>query len=148
MSEIIYSAKRKNENDAGFTLMELMIVVAIVGVLTAIAFPSYTQYVERGKRAEGRAALSEAAGRLERYYSDNNSYATADNAFPAAANITTTSATNHYIVSIETTGTHQTYTLVATPQTFTDTKCGNLRLLSTGARSTSVTPTDSDCWSK
>ena len=50
----------------GFTLIELMIVVAIVGILSAVAYPSYTEYVRRGHRADARAGLLQAQQWLER----------------------------------------------------------------------------------
>ena len=59
----------------GFTLMEVMIVVVIVGILSSVAFPAYKAYVDRAKRSEGKAFLMELAARQERYYFDNNSYA-------------------------------------------------------------------------
>ena len=77
--------KRKQK---GFTLIELMIVVAIVSILAAVAFPSYQQHVLRGNRAEGRTALLDAAARLERYYSDNNKFVAL-----ATANINTATET-------------------------------------------------------
>jgi type IV pilus assembly protein PilE len=58
----------------GFTLIELMIVVAIIGILTSIAFPAYTRYVQRSKVAEATSALSEWRNRAERYYQDNRNY--------------------------------------------------------------------------
>lgn len=57
----------------GFTLIELMIVVLIVGVLATVGFPSYRDYVIRGKLAEGTAALSNARIRLEQHYQDDPS---------------------------------------------------------------------------
>ncbi len=64
------------QRQRGFTLMELMIVVVIVGILSGVAFPAYKAYVDRAKRTEGKAFLMEIAARQERYYFDNNSYAT------------------------------------------------------------------------
>jgi type IV pilus assembly protein PilE len=57
---------------AGFTLIELMIVVIVVATLAAIAFPSYTEYVNRARRTEGRGVLLEAAQWVERFRAENN----------------------------------------------------------------------------
>lgn len=58
----------------GFTLIELMIVVAVVAVLAAVAIPAYTQYVEQTRRADAQSALLNAAQNLERCFTRNNSY--------------------------------------------------------------------------
>lgn len=58
----------------GFTLIELMIVVAVVSILAAIAYPAYTDSVRKGKRAQGRAALVELLQQQERYMTQNNCY--------------------------------------------------------------------------
>ena len=75
----------------GFTLMELMIVVAIVGILAGVAYPAYLESGRRAKRSDGRGALLDAATRLERFYSDNNQYTNDWGAAPTGANIDSTS---------------------------------------------------------
>jgi type IV pilus assembly protein PilE len=69
----------------GFTLLEVMIVVAIVAILTAIALPNYADYVRRGKIIEATSALSDARTRFEQSYLDNRTYATGCAAIQAAA---------------------------------------------------------------
>src|SRR5690554_3899978 len=59
---------------AGFTLIELMIAVAIIGILASIAYPSYQRYVERSRLSDGQAGLTQAAGEMERCYTQNYSY--------------------------------------------------------------------------
>src|SRR5690554_6942881 len=113
-------------NSKGFTLIEVMIVVAIIGILAAIAYPSYDEYVKRGNRTEGQALLMDVAARQERYFSQNNEYA--DTA--AKLNVSTNSETGKYTLTIATT---DGYTLTATQQ-FNDTKCGNLTLNALGVK--------------
>lgn len=59
----------------GFTLLELMIVVAVVGILAAIAYPSYQEYVKKSRRSEARAALLTVAQAQEKFYTANGTYA-------------------------------------------------------------------------
>ena len=58
----------------GFTLVELMIVVAIIGILASIVVPSYTDYVKRGKAAEATATLADLKNRMEQCFQDNRDY--------------------------------------------------------------------------
>jgi type IV pilus assembly protein PilE len=59
---------------AGFTLVELMVVVLVTAILAAIAIPGYTAQIRKSRRTEARAALLDAAGREERFYATNNFY--------------------------------------------------------------------------
>lgn len=102
---------------AGFTLIELMIVVAVVAILSAIALPAYQQYVLRAQRAEARAAILKADGWLERFYGENNRYnngsANGNNLFTAAfGNVPATGAARYTIsLTVDT----SSYTITATP---------------------------------
>jgi type IV pilus assembly protein PilE len=64
----------KAKSQIGFTLIELMITVAVVGILAAIGYPQYTQYVQRGKIVEALGEMSTVRVRLEQYYQDNRNY--------------------------------------------------------------------------
>jgi type IV pilus assembly protein PilE len=63
-----------NKSNRGFTLIEIMVVVAIIGILASIAYPSYMESVMKGRRAEGRAALAELLQQQERYMTQRNAY--------------------------------------------------------------------------
>ena len=58
----------------GFTLIELMIVVVVIGILSAIAMPAYTDYVKRGKAAEATATLADMRIKMEQFFQDNRTY--------------------------------------------------------------------------
>jgi type IV pilus assembly protein PilE len=63
---------------AGFTLIEVMVVVAIVGILATVGYPAYTDYLRRGKIAEAISSLADARAKLEQYFLDNRTYVGAD----------------------------------------------------------------------
>jgi type IV pilus assembly protein PilE len=133
----------------GFTLMELMIVVAVVGILAGLAAPAYQESGRRAKRSDGRGALLDAATRLERFYSDNNQYTNNWGAAPAGANINVTSEKGHYTLNIIALGANnQTYTLTATPVGFADSRCGNFTLTNAGVQGESGDETVAYCWDR
>ena len=120
---------------SGFTLIELMITVAIIAILSAIAYPSYLESVNKSKRAEGKAGIINISQRLERCFTQHNAYD--DDNCPSG---TETTENGHYQIDIDTSST--TYTLTAAP-TFSDTRCGTLTYSNTGSRAS----TNNDyCW--
>lgn len=85
MNTLFRTSKLSHKRITGFTLVELMIVVAIVGILAAIAYPSYIDSVRKGRRAEGRTAVTSLLQQQERFFTQNNTYvAFAMGAAPAA----------------------------------------------------------------
>lgn len=127
----------------GFTLIELMITVAIVGILAAIAYPNYTQYVQRGYRAEGIAMVTDAVARMERYFAQNNTYAVPNLAALGYTAETTTTSSGKYALSLSSTPTATTYTLQVAPQgTQAKDTCGNLSIDQAGTK----TPNKAECW--
>lgn len=124
----------------GFTLMEVLVTIVIVGILSAVAVPAYTDYVTRSRTAEAFTALGAAQANAEQFWSNTRSYVDFDDAsaFPAA--------TPNF-----------TYTLSnATPSTFTITATGRAKMTGfiytidqSGARATTATPswgTNGACW--
>ena len=138
--------RQKAASHSGFTLIELMIVVAIIGMLAAIALPSYLTHVQRGDRAAARAGLLEAQQFMERYYSVNNTFVSA--ALPARLASVPSNAAKYSITVGNLAAT--TFTLTARPIGTVE-KCGDLTLTHTGVKGVSVpaSPTASDiaaCW--
>ncbi len=137
----------------GFTLIELMIAVAIVALIAAIAYPSYRDSVLRSRRSDAKVALTQTAQTLERCYSQFASYDASSCPVQATTQSTTaiTSPEGYYTVNVADTAT--TFTLTATPTTKggqdDDTTCHSFTLTETGKRgSTSQAGSDttSTCW--
>lgn len=135
-----------NRKKSGFTLIELIVVIAIIGILASIAYPSYQNSVLKSRRTDGKNALMSAAGIQESYYSSNNSYSdtiadiggnTSDEGFYSVA-VTNPSCSS--TVNGVTLYNCFTLTATATGTQTKDTGCTTLTLLHTGVKS----PTE--CW--
>lgn len=127
--------KRVNK---GFTLIELMIVVAILGILSAIAYPSYTSYVRKGNRADAIAGLLSLAGRMEEFYMNADTY-------KDAPLISASSPEGLYTMSISNdTAFGYTITATRTPAT-ADPECLTLSLDNIGQK-TATGSNASNCW--
>lgn len=136
-----------NRRNRGFTLIELVIVMAIVAILAAIAYPSYQNYLMRSRRADGREMLQRIAAAQERFYTNRNTYTT-DLTTAAGLNLgTTSSEAGHYTVAIAVAAGGQSYTLTATPQGIqASDACANLTVNNVGARGYSGAQTNGSCW--
>lgn len=144
--------------ERGFSLIEVMTVVAVIGILTALALPSFQEYVRRGHRAEARAGLMQAAQWMERV-------ATANGVYPATtpkdgADVTplpmslTTVPGKRYAVSLKT-STESAYTLIATPMgAQSEDKCGAFTLDQSSVRGITFAAASgsadliADCWNR
>jgi len=126
----------------GFSLIELLVAVAVLSVVIAIAYPAYTDFIQHGRRADATEALHNAATLQEQFYNDNKEYATD----LSALNISSTTEQGYYQLSVTVTttvdGSPQGYRLdaIAKGAQTGDTSCATIQLDSAGDK------TPSDCW--
>ncbi|MDP9140338.1 MAG: type IV pilin protein [Pseudomonadota bacterium] len=122
-----------------------MITVAIIGILVAIAYPSYTESVRKGQRAEARTILLEAAQFMQRSYANNDTFAGA--VLPASLTRSPQAGTQLYTISIVAGATRTTYTLQAVPSgILASDKCGTLTLNNAGQRGATGAYGAANCW--
>lgn len=135
----------------GFTLIEVMIVVAIIGILAAVAIPSYQSYVQRTHRADAQSALSQLAQSMEEAYARNYTYTGladggADTGEPSN-DLRGSNEVDFYNLTISAAGSN-TYTLTATPTgSQGDDRCGTLTIDDTGTKEARKDGSlVADCW--
>ncbi len=136
--------RSRKTSGAGFTLIELMIVVAVIAIISAIAYPSYTKSVQKSRRAEGKALLLDAANRQERRFGDSNKYTENMTQLGYAAD-PAVSENGHYNVDSSSTSSTAlldfTLTATAIGVQAVDTACATMTINNLGQK----TPT-SGCW--
>lgn len=137
---------------SGFTLLELMVVLVVMGILAALAVTSYSRYGFRARRADGQKLLMGIASAEERYFAQHNAYADlATIGYSTAA--TATSENSYYTAAVNVTTINavaaQAFTATATPvpgsSQARDT-CGALTVTDTGAKGSTGTTTNGSCW--
>ena len=123
-------------NNSGFTLIELVVTVAIVAILAAIAIPSFAAQMRKSRRAEAISAMQDAQLRLERWRVDHASYDSSGTTFP--------SLTTYNFTITATAAAPNDYTITATPQgDQTKDQCGTMTITKAAA---TVTKAPSNCW--
>jgi type IV pilus assembly protein PilE len=125
----------------GFTLIELMVVVAIIGILASVAYPNYTEFVRKGRRADAQAVMMDISLRQQQVFLQQKSYAADIGALGYAVPDATK---GYYTITTSAVATPPGYSVkaAATGAQASD-KCGELELVSTGEKKAALT---SGCW--
>jgi len=126
----------------GFTLIEMLIVVAMIAILAGIALPSYREYIKKSHRSEAQAYLLMIAARQQQFLVDTRAFSalTPDNIASQPSHVTSAYGT---VTMVTTAGPPPTFAITATPQgSQTSEKCGTLTINQTGTKTAAV----SGCW--
>lgn len=131
----------------GFTLIEVMITVAIVGILAAVAYPNYTEHVKKSARAEAITALIDAANRQEQFFVDNHDYTTV----LANLGLEAETETGLYELTIVSVANSREFTITATGVSGTaktDSACTTLGINELSVKTSTGSGTSKECWGR
>jgi type IV pilus assembly protein PilE len=133
----------KRMRSRGFTLVELMVVLVVLGILSAIAIPSYTQYILRSHRTNAQAVLAETAQFMERFYTTNNTYEGAALLTAVVPRNASGTEVRYNISFVDDEPGAEAWVLQAVPvNAQADDSCGTLTLSNTGAQGAGA----DGCW--
>ncbi|WP_046006674.1 type IV pilin protein [Pseudoalteromonas rubra] len=139
--------KRTKRTEQGFTLIEMMITIAILGILASIAYPSYSEYVRRAARAEAAATLLDAANKQEQYFVDNRQYASS----LADLGLPTTTENDYFSLEIVLNNDLNAFLIRASASggpLAGDTECTTLTINNLNVRGSTGTFTADRCWGR
>ena len=129
----------------GFTFIEVMVAVAIVGILLSIAYPSYIQHVYKGSRAEAMSSLLDAANRQEQFYADNHRYSS------SLSELGVQSVSNSGLFSLSVTSDGTTFSITASPIDEPATKdpdCSGFTIDELGQKTATGGGGNNTCWNR
>ncbi len=144
---MIIKLSKSNINNKGFTLIELMITVAILGTIASIALPSYFEHVKRTSRTEAITALLDAANRQEQFFVDNREYT------DKLKDIGVITPTEHgfYTISVDVDNDKGSFSFTATPVAgppLKDDECKTITIDDAGLKTATPKENSSLCWGK
>lgn len=132
----------------GFTMIEILIAIAIIAILSAVAIPQYSKFMTDTRRSDAISFLSEVAGEQVRYFSSNNEYAASMSELGYGSAATFESPEGFYTISVSNPGGSGRFLLTATPitgrQQANDAECLAFTISDTGVKRS--TGTDTNCW--
>jgi len=141
----VLSKAKKIGSQGGFTLIELMIAVVVIGILAMVAIPAYNDSINKGRRADAKSTLTTMASRQEQFFMDNKRYTDdlQELGYGSASGVD--SIDGYYTISSAVTATPPTFTLTATPKN-DDADCAKFTLTEKGTQGVTGTKGATLCW--